>query len=87
MDQNGYLDEKEVNAAPGLSGEFKDIDRDADGKVSPAELEAFVLERGKANASRLLLQVSDDGRIYFSMIDSDHDGFLSQRELQAASNW
>lgn len=79
-DGNGYLDEKEIRAAPRLGGTMAQIDADGDGKVYAAELREFVERQNRAAAVRLVLTVADHGQDLFKLADEDGDGVLSHRE-------
>jgi Ca2+-binding EF-hand superfamily protein len=85
-DNNGYLDEKEAAASPFFRDSFKAMDRDGDGKLFEKEMLAYLdaveeLQNaaavGCASAS-----FADEGRGLFDLVDANHDGRLSVRELR-----
>jgi Ca2+-binding EF-hand superfamily protein len=85
-DNNGYLDEKEAMQS-GFGQNFKQLDRDGDGKLYEKELLAYLDKmedlQARATASCVTLQFSDAGRGLFDLFDTDRDGRLSLREIQA----
>jgi Ca2+-binding EF-hand superfamily protein len=85
-DNNGYLDEKEARMS-GFGPIFKTLDRDGDGKVYEKELLAYLdtIEgfQTRATASCVSLHFADAGRGLFDLFDSDRDGRLSLREINA----
>lgn len=93
--KDGYLEEKEFNLAGGpmtpLAGLQSLIDRDADGKLYPAELGDF-LDRVAATArGSLVLELFDHGRAIFGVVDGDRDRRLGAREVmqtvERVSTW
>jgi Ca2+-binding EF-hand superfamily protein len=87
-DGNGHVDEKEAANNRVLRGLFKTIDRDADGKLTEKELNAY-LEQASELRERMLdgcvsLVLSDESRGLFDLLDSDRDGKLGLRELRLA---
>lgn len=85
-DANGSLDPKEL-AAP-KAGPFKHLgtasDRNADGVLSGAEFAAWLDLQAQIAKGHVLLTVLDHGAGLFELLDADHDGALSVRELRAA---
>ncbi|HET8552408.1 MAG TPA: hypothetical protein VFM97_08050 [Gammaproteobacteria bacterium] len=71
LNGDGFITEKEADAAPngGLDSVFDDVDADGDGNISPAEFKAATLN---------LL-----GGVSFSSIDTDGDGAISGDEAKA----
>jgi Ca2+-binding EF-hand superfamily protein len=67
-----------------LSGMFEMADRDGDGKVTRKELEDFLQLQGEAPGCMLTLNVGELGQGLFEILDSNHDGRLSVRELRTA---
>ncbi|MBN9118095.1 MAG: EF-hand domain-containing protein, partial [Planctomycetes bacterium] len=67
-----------------LAGLFDAADRDGDGKLTLAELEAFfdLVERGVG--CRVVVTVTDRGRNLFDVFDADGDGRLDLGELLRA---
>jgi Ca2+-binding EF-hand superfamily protein len=69
----------------GLGELFRYADRDGDGRLSPAELKAYLeLVRLGAEA-QTWVTVSERGRNLFDLLDADGDGRLSYRELAGAA--
>lgn len=85
-DKNGYLEYRESDAANIGRGSFEAMDADGDKKVFKGEFTTFAEEQKAAAAVRLHLEVSDMGQDLFDMLDDDHDGVLSSRELRSATN-
>jgi Ca2+-binding EF-hand superfamily protein len=85
-DKNGYLERKEVEQTF-LLQYFDVADRDGDGKLYEKEMKAFTDLQSDAVGSRVLLSASDGGRALFEMLDSNHDQFLSVRELRNGRLW
>jgi len=86
-DKKGYVDqkqEKENQMDPYLFQIFTQADKDADGKLTRAELKAWfdLLESG--GNTFVNLSVGDQGRSVFRIIDGDGSGSLSMRELRTA---
>jgi Ca2+-binding EF-hand superfamily protein len=67
-----------------LAGLFDAADRDGDGRLTRAELEAFfdLVERGVG--CRVVVTVTDRGRNLFDLFDTDGDGRLDLGELLRA---
>jgi Ca2+-binding EF-hand superfamily protein len=86
-DQNGYLEEAEVDdqeeALP--AGTFKSWDTDEDGKVYAAELAAYLKSQQAPAVSRIRATVGDADDPYFVALDTDSDGRLSLREMRSAA--
>jgi Ca2+-binding EF-hand superfamily protein len=72
-------------AAQVLAGLFDTADRDGDGKLTRAELEAFLdlIERGVG--CRVVVTVVDRGRNLFDRFDTNDDGRLDPGELTRAA--
>jgi Ca2+-binding EF-hand superfamily protein len=87
-DNNGYLDMNEAQASPFFRNLFKVMDRDGDGKLFEKEMLAYLDAmqdlQTKAMATCASLNVSDQGTGLFDLLDTDHDGRLSVRELRNA---
>jgi len=84
-DNNGYVEKSEVtkdkNHPSPLAGLFDLLDRDADGKLYPKELDEFVDRQAEAARNRLVLTASDQGRAIFSILDLNRDRRLGNREI------
>jgi len=63
---------------------FTQADRNNDGKLTRVELNAYFDVLNQGGGAHVALQVSDQGRSLFSVIDADGDGRLSLRELRSA---
>jgi Ca2+-binding EF-hand superfamily protein len=87
-DNNGYLDMNEAQASPFFRNSFKLMDRDGDGKLFENEMLAYldvVLDlQARAMAAVASLNISDEGKGIFDLLDTNHDGRLSVRELRQA---
>jgi Ca2+-binding EF-hand superfamily protein len=85
-DNNGYLDEKEVQRS-GFGRMAKQLDRDGDGKIYEKELIAYLEKveelQARATSSCVSLHFADSGTGLFDLFDADRDGRLSLREIQA----
>jgi Ca2+-binding EF-hand superfamily protein len=84
-DNNGYLDENEARRFQFIGISFKAMDRDGDGKVFKEEFEAYNQRQNAAAATRVALEVTDDGRQLLELIDKDRDNRITLRELRAAA--
>ncbi len=82
------LDRKPAMSLPFFAANFDVIDRDADGKVTTAELRQYLDEVHSRHlrvlASRPAVVFSTEGRGLFDLLDSDRDGRLSRREMRSA---
>jgi Ca2+-binding EF-hand superfamily protein len=65
---------------------FELADRDGDGKMSRAELDALHTAYDPLSACRAEVVVADRGRGLFELLDRDGDGVLTPRELNAAAD-
>lgn len=85
-DANGYLDENEFPAANLPGGPlFEDVDRDADGQATRAEVRAFLEEDLKLANSRIYLLSEAERSELFGLLDADGDGRLTPAERVAAA--
>lgn len=84
-DQNGYLVESEYQPGefPGAPT-WEVADADQDGKLFPEELTNWLEQRSGAARSQIRARVADAEDAYFSVLDTDADGRLNPREIQAA---
>ena len=83
-DNKGYIDEDEAKRNPFISNLFKVMDRNGDGMLRKEEFDAYFERLNEAAATRLTLEVTDNGQELFQMLDADSDGRLTLRELRAA---
>lgn len=83
-DSNGYLDYKELSSSPGSAGDFSWMDVNSDGKVFLSEFTEFLQRRQAGLEARAELRISDQASQLFELLDSNHDGRLTPRELSAA---
>lgn len=88
-DGNGVLDADELQGSRQLRGLIKTVDRDGDGKITQAELLAYIghlQQLHKLVASGCVtLDLSDQSRGLFDLLDVNRDGRLSMREMRGAS--
>jgi Ca2+-binding EF-hand superfamily protein len=88
VDNNGYLEKSEVERNPVFMSAFKAMDADNDEKVFEKEVIAYLdrtLEiQGRAQLARGMLTVGDQGKGLFDLIDANHDGRLTVREMRNA---
>jgi Ca2+-binding EF-hand superfamily protein len=85
--KKGYVDikqEKDNAMMPFLFFIFPQADRNADGKLTRKELEAYLNLMGQGSSAFVTIQVNDQGRSLFNVIDSNGDGQLSIREMRTA---
>jgi Ca2+-binding EF-hand superfamily protein len=83
----GYVElsqEKESQGRPFLFQIFPMADRDGDGKLTRKELKAYLDLQAEGSNCYATVQVSDQGRSLFNLIDGDQDGRLSVREFRTA---
>jgi Ca2+-binding EF-hand superfamily protein len=63
---------------------FMSADRDGDGKLTEAEVNAWFDLQSKAVGSYVSLAVTENGRGLFEILDANRDGSLGLRELRTA---
>jgi Ca2+-binding EF-hand superfamily protein len=81
--KKGYVEEKQVNDPNQFIGQlFKQADRNADGKLTRKELEAYLDMVGEGSGAFVTFQVEDHGRSLFNILDANGDGQLSIREMR-----
>jgi Ca2+-binding EF-hand superfamily protein len=87
-DGNGYIDENEAKQSPFFRDTFKMMDADGDGKLYEKEMLAFFAKiqdvQAKAMVGCTSMTVADQGRGLFDLLDTNHDGRLSVREMRNA---
>src|SRR5262249_11123872 len=87
-DSNGYIDENEAKQSPFFRETFRMMDADGDGKVTEKEMLAFFKKiedvQAKAMVGCTSMTVADQGRGLFDLMDTNHDGRLSVREMRNA---
>ena len=85
-DNNGYLDEQEAMQSRLFRNLFKAMDRDGDGKLFEKEVVAYLdaMEdlQSAAAAGSASAAFADDSRGLFDLVDLNHDGRLSLREMR-----
>ena len=82
-DANGYIDTTEAMQKIRMQrGLFDMIDSDRDGKVFGPEMKQFVSVAGIPVASTCRLNVYDTGFGFFQILDTNHDGRISAREMR-----
>ena len=84
-DKDGSLDRSEAEKGRVFLGIFDPGDRNADGKLSRAELAAYLERTLDLGGSRASLNIADEGRAFFEILDGDRDGRLGRRELRDAA--
>ena len=83
-DTNTYLDQTEFMNVPDHP-DFAIVDSDRDGKLTESEFDAFFLNRSRATAAQLVLEVSDQGSDLFTALDRNFDRVLTPREHHLAA--
>jgi Ca2+-binding EF-hand superfamily protein len=86
-ENQGYVNRKQVEGPMGgfLRLAFELGDRDEDGKLTKAELEAFADLLAGAFGTRLSVTFTSAGRGLFQILDTNNDGRLGVRELRNAA--
>jgi Ca2+-binding EF-hand superfamily protein len=83
----GHLELKDLEQNPRfqfLRAPFSLADRDDDGKLTEAELTAYLDFQEQLSESYTVLTIGDSGRGLFEVLDANRDGWLSVRELRSA---
>ncbi len=83
-EKKNVLDRKQVMKTDFLKEIFRFADRDNDGKLTLAELTEYLNLQALGSACFVTVNLSDQGRDLFELIDSNHDNQLSMRELREA---
>ena len=81
VDKNGVIDTKEAKANRFLQSIHPVANRNEDGKMTEAELEAYLAISSAAEEARVMFTIADQGIAFHQRLDADHDGRLSVREL------
>src|SRR5262249_16044278 len=88
QDGNGYLDRNEAQRSRFFREVFRVMDRDGDGKLYEKEMLAYLDQmealQAKAMAGCCSLNISDQGKGLFDLLDTNRDGRLSIREMRNA---
>jgi Ca2+-binding EF-hand superfamily protein len=79
--RKGYLTPAEFAGLETGNVRFEQVDLDGDGQVTLEELDLFFSLDGLAGQSRLVIQLSDEARTLFDILDADGDRRLSPREF------
>lgn len=83
-DKNGYLEKDETgDSAPELARIFDEADADGDGKLYMHELASY-RRRQQPQTTAIRAVARDDQDVLFPLLDTNHDGRLTKRELEAA---
>jgi Ca2+-binding EF-hand superfamily protein len=85
VNKDGFLDRSEAEKGRLFLGLFDSADRNADDKLARAELATYLERSLDLASSRVTLNIADEGRAFLDVIDGDHDGRLSRRELRNAA--
>src|SRR5205085_218530 len=82
--KDGSVERKRLEAQPGSLALFELADRNGDGKVSPADVEAAIQAAAPLARCRVDVVFADQGNGLFELLDRNGDGKLSPRELVEA---
>jgi len=80
----GFVEKKHLDDAEFLRVLHRLADRDGDGKLSAAELRAFLDLHASGAAALVSAALIDESRGVFDLLDADGNGRLSLRELKGA---
>ena len=85
-DDKGYItrDQTADGRDPAMYALFPIADRDGDGRLTEAELKAWVALATESVGRVPTITVADNGRALFELIDANNDGRLTVRELRTA---
>ena len=84
-DNNAYLDRSEVDQTPQLLGLIRLLDSNGDGKVFFEEFSQLATDRSLLSQSRVVVSADHQGTDLFEIVDSNKNGRISFRELDAAA--
>jgi Ca2+-binding EF-hand superfamily protein len=82
--KKGVIDRKQATGGQFLEDVFILGDRNGDGKLTEKELNAYLDMQVEGSGSQMQLNISDEGRSVFDVLDADGDNRLSIRELRSA---
>jgi Ca2+-binding EF-hand superfamily protein len=82
--KRGFINRKQADQNPNLSGLFTSADRDGDGKLYLKELTTYLDLLSKAVSSCSVAMVTDNGRGLFDLLNTQRDGRLKLREVSQA---
>jgi Ca2+-binding EF-hand superfamily protein len=84
--KKGYVEEADLRKPQfrAFVNLFHLADRNGDGKLTEAELNAYFDLQAKAGGSHVSLAVAEHGRGLFDILDTNRDGSLGLRELRTA---
>lgn len=82
---NGYLEQDETVGAFG-SKTFGEVDANADGKIQLPELAAHWARRRPPRLSGVYAMLRMEQDLVFSLLDTNHDGRLTTRELHGGAD-
>ena len=83
--KDGYLEKSELpEDVAGRVADFDAFDADGDGKVYPAEIASLLRRQRMAGVSVVRAQIRQPEDALFAALDTNHDGRLDWREVQAA---
>ncbi len=86
MDKSGDLDEDEARNNGFFQQFFATADRNADGRLTERELDAFLNLQHILISCTIQLSIQDRGHTLFEIIDANGDQRLSRRELREAAS-
>ena len=79
-EKKNVLDRKQIAKSDFLKDIFRFADRDNDGKLTLQELIAWLDLQAIGSSSSVAMNMTEQGRDLFHLIDANHDGQISQRE-------
>jgi Ca2+-binding EF-hand superfamily protein len=85
LNKDGLLDRSEAEKGRIFLDLFDPADRNADDRLSRAELSVYLERAFDLGLSRVSLNITDEGRAFFEILDGDRDGRLGRRELREAA--
>lgn len=82
-DNNGYVELKDVRNSYYINQIFPSANSDNDDKLFLDELRKYINGRKQAGESRIVLDLEDDGRNLFEILDVNRDRRMSPSEVKA----